>query len=167
MHIILKLATISDLSLLKYWNKKPHIIFATGADADIEDDDWMEGQLHDPSEFVQIYIAELDDRAIGVIQVCDPAKEETHYWGKMESGLRALDIWIGEESNLGKGYGKAMMELAIVKCFQDPDVKAIIIDPLTINTRAIKFYQKLGFNFVENRYFDEDYYAIYRLDRNK
>lgn len=166
MSIILRPATIKDLPLLKYWDKKPHVIFATGADADGEDD-WMEQQLLSPSEFIQIYIAELDSRSIGVIQICDPAKEETHYWGEAEQNLRALDIWIGEESDLGKGYGTAMMELAIVKCFQDPDVKAIIIDPLTINTRAIKFYQKLGFNFVENRYFDEDYCAVYRLDRNK
>ena len=82
MPITLRLATIHDLPLLKYWDKKPHIMFATGADAYIEDD-WMEEQLSDPSEFVWIYIAELDSWPIGVVQVCDPTNEETHYWGKV------------------------------------------------------------------------------------
>jgi aminoglycoside 6'-N-acetyltransferase len=166
MPIILRSATLNDLPLLKYWDKKPHVIFASGGDSD-EEDDWMEEQLREPSDFVWIYIAELDKRPIGVIQIVDPANEETHYWGDgMDQGLRAMDIWIGEEDDLGKGYGTVMMKLALEKCFEDLHVAAILIDPLVINTRAIKFYQKMGFRFVENRYFGDDYCAVYRIDRS-
>lgn len=42
---------------------------------------------------------------IGVIQVIDPAGEETQYWGNIGEGYRAIDIWIGEAEDLGKGYG--------------------------------------------------------------
>jgi aminoglycoside 6'-N-acetyltransferase len=164
MPITLRSATIHDLPLLKYWDKKPHVVFATGADAYIEDD-WMEEQLRDPSKFVWIYMAMLDDRPIGIVQLCDPANEETHYWDEIGLGLMAIDIWIGEEDDLGKGYGTEMMKLAIAKCFEDTKVTGIVIDPLAINVRAIKFYQKLGFEFVENRYFEEDYCAVYRLER--
>jgi aminoglycoside 6'-N-acetyltransferase len=164
MPINIRKATINDLPLLKYWDKKSHVMFATGSDAYIEDD-WMEEQLRDPSRFVWIYIAELDGRPIGVVQLCDPANEETHYWGEIGQGLRAIDIWIGEEDDLGKGYGTEMMKLATTKCFENPEVTDIVIDPLVINIRAIKFYQKLGFEFVENRYFEEGYCAVYRLER--
>jgi aminoglycoside 6'-N-acetyltransferase len=161
MNITLRQAIISDLPLLKYWDKKPHVIFATGGDSDDEEDEWMKNQLQNPSKFVWIYIAELDSRPIGVIQIVDPANEETHYWGKIEQGLRAMDIWIGEESDLAKGYGTTMMQLAINKCFENPEVTAILIDPLSKNLRAIKFYQKLGFVFLENRDFDDDNCDIY------
>jgi aminoglycoside 6'-N-acetyltransferase len=164
MSIFLRLATLNDLPLLKYWDKKPHVLFATGSEAHDDEDDWMEQQLKNPSTFVWVYIAELNGRPIGVIQIIDPANEETHYWGKIENGLRAIDIWIGEEDDLGKGYGTEMMRLALVKCFEDGDVKAVMIDPLAINTRAIKFYQKMGFKFVENRYFGEDFCAVHRFE---
>jgi aminoglycoside 6'-N-acetyltransferase len=164
MNIILRTAIISDLSIINYWNKQPHVIFASGGDS-VEEDDWMEQQLRHPSQFVWIYIAELSDRPIGIVQIIDPANEETHYWGDdIEQSLRAIDIWIGEEKDLGKGYGTEMMRQAIAKCFENPDITSIYIDPLVINTRAINFYQKLGFRFVENKYFGIDYCAVYRLD---
>ena len=166
MKITLKLAKLSDLPLLKYWNKKPHVIFATGGDSQ-DEDTWLEDQLKEPSEFVWIWIAIQDDKQIGVAQIVDPANEETHYWGEVEQGLRAIDIWISEETDLGKGYGTQMMNLALAKCFDDDSVKAAIIDPLVVNTRAIKFYQTIGFTFVENRHFDDDYCAIYRMDRKR
>jgi aminoglycoside 6'-N-acetyltransferase len=164
MKINLRPATINDLNILKHWNKKPHVAFATGGDSEIEDD-WMDRQLQNPSKFVWIYIAELEERPVGVVQIVDPANEETHYWGDIEQGQRALDIWIGEEDDLGKGYGTEMMKQAIELCFADPSVNSLLIDPLVKNTRAIKFYKKLGFEFVENRYFDEDYCSVYRIVR--
>jgi aminoglycoside 6'-N-acetyltransferase len=33
---------------------------------------------------------------IGFVQIIDPAREESHYWGDAPGGLRAIDIWIGE-----------------------------------------------------------------------
>lgn len=32
----LRTATLCDLSLLRYWNAKPHVLAATGGDADWE-----------------------------------------------------------------------------------------------------------------------------------
>jgi aminoglycoside 6'-N-acetyltransferase len=161
----LRLAKIEDLSLLKYWEAKPHVVFATGGDNDLEDP-WLENQLRNPSKFVQIYIAESEGRPIGVIQVADPLNEESHYWGSVDPNLRAIDIWIGEEKDLGKGFGTEMMKLIINRCFEDKTVDGIIIDPLVSNTRAIKFYEKIGFKLVGKTYFGDDHCAVYRLDKN-
>jgi aminoglycoside 6'-N-acetyltransferase len=44
-------------------------------------------------------------------------------------------------------------------------VSAVLIDPLAGNTRVHRFYQRLGFRFVEARRFGEDDCLVYRLDR--
>jgi aminoglycoside 6'-N-acetyltransferase len=58
-----------------------------------------------------------------------------------------------------------MMQLAIARCFADAAVEAIVIDPLASNSRAIRFYQRLGFKPVELRDFGEDRCLVHRLER--
>lgn len=60
-----------------------------------------------------------------------------------------------------------MMQLAIKRCFADSTVAAILIDPLESNASAIRFYERLNFQFVEHRRFGEDDCAVYRLDRSQ
>jgi aminoglycoside 6'-N-acetyltransferase len=55
------------------------------------------------------------------------------------ANLRAIDIRIGEARDLGKGYGTVMMRLALGRCFADPAVTAVLIDPLKTNRRAHPF----------------------------
>jgi aminoglycoside 6'-N-acetyltransferase len=158
--ITLRTATSADRDLLLYWDEQPHV---TASDPN---DDWCwEQELdHDPDWREQL-IAELDGRPIGCIQIIDPACEESHYWGDIAADLRAIDIWIGEEADLGKGYGTAMMQLALARCFADPAVTAVLVDPLTNNIRAHRFYERLGFHWVENRRFGEDDCCVYQLNR--
>ena len=161
-HLIhLRDATPDDLALLRHWDAQPHTV---ASDPD-NDWNWATELHHNPSWREQL-IAELDGRPIGFIQLIDPALEETHYWGDVPLHLRAIDIWIGEADDLGKGYGTVMMQLALERCFAPADVTAVIIDPLVSNVRAQRFYQRLGFKFVENRMFDEDHCAVYQLSRS-
>ena len=37
-----------------------------------------------------------------------------------------------------------MMTLTLNRCFADPEVSAVMIDPLASNTRAINFYHRCG-----------------------
>ena len=83
----------------------------------------------------------------------------------MAPDLRAVDLWIGEAADLGKGYGTAMMRLALERCFAHPDVTAVLVDPLAGNTRAHRFYERLGFRVVERRWFRSDDCFVYRLNR--
>ena len=86
--------------------------------------------------------------------------------GDVPENLRAIDLWIGEERDLGQGYGTQMMHLALARCFAVPEVVAIIIDPLASNTRTHRFYERLGFRFVERRRFGDDDCLVYRLERS-
>ena len=58
-----------------------------------------------------------------------------------------------------------MMKQAINRCFNDPEIMAILIDPLASNVDAIRFYERLGFQFVEERTFDTSFCKVYRLTR--
>lgn len=158
--IKLRPATIEDLDILRYWDTKQHVI-----DCD-PDDNWnWEIELNRIPDWREQLIAELDEVPIGMIQIIDPYLEETHYWGAVAQNKRAIDIWIGEEENLNKGYGTEMMSLAIERCFKDPDIDGILIDPLKSNTKAHRFYERIGFEFIEQRIFDDVLCYVYELNR--
>lgn len=160
--ITLRKATLKDVEKLYEWDKKPHVI-ASGVD-----DDWeWEKAITNTVDWQEQLIAQLNNKPIGVVQIIDPAREETHYWGNIPANLRAIDIWIGEETELNKGYGTQMMQLAIERCLQPKEVSAIIIDPLSSNTNAIRFYQRLGFEFIEKRVFGDDECDVHQLTREK
>lgn len=156
----LRPATPNDLALLRHWDEQPHVV------ASDPNDDWAwECELARSPDWREQLIAEEGGRPIGFIQIIDPAREQSGYWGCIPAGLRALDIWIGEESDLGRGYGTQMMKLAIERCFSDPTVTAVLVDPLDCNTRAHRFYERLGFEYVVCRRFGEDSCFVYRLTR--
>lgn len=158
--ITLRDASMEDLPLLLHWDEQPHVI------ASDPDDEWeWEKELPLQVSWREQLVAELDGKPIGFVQIIDPYEEETHYWGEVEQNLRAIDIWIGEADNLNKGYGTQMMKLAIERCFAPPEVTKILIDPLASNIKAHRFYQRLGFNFVEERSFDGTSCFVYELLR--
>lgn len=158
--IKLRPADIDDLEILRHWDEQPHVI-----ESGVEDWDW-ENQIGILRDWRESLIAELDGRPIGFMEIIDPFLEEEHYWGEsVEPNLRAIDIWIGETNDLSKGYGTIMMKLAIEKCFTPSEVTAIIIDPLASNKDAHRFYERLGFKFVEERDFGADHCFVYRLTR--
>ncbi len=160
MTVTLRLATPDDLDLLNRWDQQPHVI------AGIASDDWAWSvELCRNPDWRDQLIAEVDGRPIGFVQIIDPAREETGYWGHVPENLRAIDIWIGEPDYLGQGYGTRIMQLAIDRCFAVPAVSAILIDPLVSNVRAIRFYERLGFRFVECRRFGDVDCAVHQLDR--
>lgn len=159
-NITLRDANLNDLLLLQHWDNQPHNIASDPND----DWNWQEELGHRPDWREQL-VAELDGRPLGFIQIIDPAREESHYWGNVPANLRAIDIWIGEKEDLGQGYGTVMMKLALERCFADNNVTAILIDPLETNVKAHRFYERFGFTFIDKRTFGEDHCFVYQLER--
>lgn len=158
--ITLRPAAPADAPLLRHWDQQPHVIAAAPND----DEQWEDELARSPA-WRELLIAELEGRPIGFVQIIDPHEEESRYWGDVPPVLRAIDIWLGEATDLGQGYGTTIMHLALARCFADLTVTAVLIDPLESNTRAHRFYERLGFRFVERRRFGEDDCYVYRLDR--
>ena len=154
-------ATIDDLPLLKYWDTKQHVI-----DCDPDSDwNWEEELKKDPP-WRQQFVAEVQKRPLGFVQIIDAHEEETHYWGDVEPHTMAIDIWIGEEEDLNKGYGSTMMRNALDLCFMNPLVNKVLIDPLKTNTKAHRFYERLGFKFLEERKFGDSDSFVYIMTRD-
>ena len=160
INVQLRDALPKDLTLLQHWDKQEHNISSD------PNDDWnWELELHRKVPWREQLIAELNGRAIGFVQIIDPALEESKYWGEVGQGFKAIDIWIGDANDLGKGYGTIIMQWVLNRCFATPGVNAILIDPLESNTRAHRFYERLGFQFLEKRKFIEDNCFVYSLNR--
>ncbi|MCR5875239.1 acetyltransferase [Phenylobacterium sp. J426] len=161
MTVVLRAAVAADLELLRRWDEQPHVV------ASDPNDDWgWEAELARDPDWREQLIAEVDGRPVGFVQIIDPAREDSRYWGEdCPPGLRAIDIWIGEPDALGRGYGAEMMRQAIGRCFAAPDVTAIVIDPLADNAGAIRFYERMGFTAVGPRRFGEDDCLVMRLER--
>jgi aminoglycoside 6'-N-acetyltransferase len=158
--IRLRPAGPADETLLTAWQREPHVI-AAGAGGD-----WgWAVELRRQPDWRELLIGELAGRPFGCVQIIDPAREESHYWGDCGPDLRAIDIWIGPAELLGRGLGTQLMRLALARCFAVPQVTAVVIDPLFDNLRARRFSARLGFRFVERRDFHGDDTAVYRLDR--
>ena len=58
-----------------------------------------------------------------------------------------------------------LMRLALERCFSDPRVTGIVIDPLASNERAHRFYRRMGFKPVGRRTFGRDVCLVHELTR--
>jgi aminoglycoside 6'-N-acetyltransferase len=160
--VTLRPATPADLPTLRRWDLDPTV---RGA---LIDADWhWETELHRHPDWREQLIAEVGGQPIGFVQIIDPEREETQYWGCVAAGHRAIDIWIGDPEARNQGYGTQMMERAIERCFSDPSVHTILLDPLESNDRANRFYERLGFEFVARREFCGQQCCVYRLRRER
>jgi len=167
MTITLRPATLDDVSILELWDRDPGVIACSSDDPDAEQAfgaDWAE-EIATFSDVWAYWIAEEDGRPVGAMQIIDPHLEPTHYWGECPPNLRAIDIWIGDAIDRNRGIGAEMMRLALEKCFANPDVIGIVIDPLNSNTAAHRFYQRLGFTVVGRRRFGDDDCLVHQLTR--
>lgn len=162
----LRRATLDDLPVLRGWDADADVV-ASGAARGL--DGWEEDLGRDVP-WAEELIAEADGVPVGFIELIDAVVEESHYWGHdVEPGAWALDIWIGRPEHRGRGIGSEMMRLALARCFDVHGASAVLLDPRSDNTRAHRFYERLGFVFVERRNFDdgdrdEDCF-VYRLGR--
>ena len=145
-----KLITPEHFLLLFQWFSQDYI-----AQLWVEPTEWTAFQttwnakIAEPGVFR--YLAYLDNKPIGYIQyfrVTD--KDRAHFSDvQLPDHSIGLDLFIGDQEYLGKGYGTRLIqdfiELIQVK---EPACSTIIIDPAPDNVRAIKCYEKVGFKRV-------------------
>lgn len=88
-------------------------------------------------------------------------------WCSEEGRAITLDMLIGEEDYLGKGYSVRLIQEFLNAEF--PDADQVLIDPEATNARAIHVYKKAGFvplgEFVPSH--SPNLHLMMRLDRKK
>ena len=168
INVVLRPATVADAAMLAAWDREPHVIACSSDDHLLEvafdGIDWTD-ELTQSIYELDYRVAEANGQPVGVLAICDPHTEPSHYWGEIEPNLRAIDIWIGPAEWLGRGVGTQMMTQIIDECLSAPEVTGIVIDPLNTNVAAHRFYQRLGFVVEGRRMFEEDDCLVHRLTR--
>lgn len=80
-----------------------------------------------------------------------------------------LSIVLGEKKFWGKGYGKQVMDLMIKLGFEEFNMHKLILRVMSFNDRAIRLYEKLGFEkegtlketiYRNGKYFDTIYFGL-------
>jgi aminoglycoside 6'-N-acetyltransferase len=157
--------SIDDVALLVRWDDDPDVAAAIGG----RGADWYDWpvELIRDAPWRELLIAEENGRPIGFLQLTDAGAEESHYWGDVEAGTWALDIWIGSPDDRGRGLGGEAMKLALERVFDHHGAEMVVIDPAVDNRRAIEFYERLGFERVGVREFDDDECLVMRLLRSR
>ena len=145
---------LADVAQLAQWDDDPDVRAALGG----RSADWYDwpAELARDVSWRELLIAEEHGRPIGFVQLNDAYEEESHYWGDVEPGTWALDIWIGSPRDRGRGFGAQAMRAAVARIFERPGANTVLIDPKVTNQRAIAFYERLGFERVGERDFDDD-----------
>ena len=111
-------------------------------------------------EFHLAIIKKENDELIGNIGL-----EQLDY----KNGTAELGIFIGDEDNLGKGYGSEAVKLITEFAFKELRLHSLYLRTYDFNKRAIKSYEKCGFKefgrrheseFIHGKYHDVVYMEI-------
>ncbi len=104
------------------------------------------------------FIIYTDNHPIGFIVCCDLYAYRTKcpapkgLFTQEEPGTFCMDLFIGEEDYLNKGYGTEIVKAFIDYIFKHFQAKQVLIDPAVTNKRAIRCYEKAGFRFVRTAF---------------
>jgi len=133
--------TAGDMPLVQRWLAEPHVAEWWH---DPETLEFVSGDLdhHDLAQF----IVSLDGRPFAYLQ-CYQIGDWHVSFGPQPEGTRGLDQFIGEADMLGCGHGSTFIGTFIDQLFAR-GVPRMVIDPRPDNPRAIRAYEKAGFEKV-------------------
>lgn len=129
-----------DLPLLHDWLGRPHVAEWWGSPPDIDD-------VRDEYLAAKAYLAWSGDQAIGFVQSYVAADAGDGWWpDEQDRGVVGIDVFLADATQLDKSYGSAMVMAFVAFLFRDPAVTRIIVDPKPTNGRAMRCFEKAGFN---------------------
>jgi len=128
----------ADMPLVQRWLIEPHVAEWWH---DPETLQYVSGDLDHPD--LAQFIVTQESRPFAYLQ-CYQIGEWHDSFGPQPAGTRGLDQFIGEADMLGRGHGSAFVRAFIDRLFA-AGVPRIVIDPRPDNPRAIRAYEKAGF----------------------
>lgn len=134
-----------DIPLLKAWLHKEHV-----SKWYENPDSWLaevDGRF-DTYSFINHFIALYDGNPIGFCQYYTCADANEDWYGEISPvGSYSIDYLIGEENYLGKGFGKAIVDLLVKTVFSLNEAQRIIVLPEMENTASCNTLLANGFFF--------------------
>lgn len=120
---------------------------------------WVEadGQPSDPIEeedlddpHLDMWIVRYMGKPFAFIQDYDPHAWAGHHFSHLPPGSRGIDQFIGEPDMIGRGHGSAFIRVHVT-ALMARGAPAVGTDPSPDNARAIRAYEKAGFERHEER----------------
>lgn len=154
-----------DVELYTKWMNDSSVTLGTGSFSQIftqsKEADWLASNAGNQN----FAIVRLEDDTLlgncGLVE-CDHLHQTA-----------TVGIFIGEEENRSKGYGREALSLLLDFGFQFLNLRNIMLCVFSFNERAIHMYQKVGFreigrrrqcHFSQGKFYDTVYMDILRDD---
>ena len=134
--------TAGDLPLMQRWLAQPHVTAWWGNPQ--EQFELVSGDLHEPA--MDQFIVAHAGRDFGYIQCYDLTAWNSGF-GPQPAGTRGIDQFIGEPDMVERGHGSAFIRTFVEERLA-AGVPRMVTDPDPTNTRAIRAYEKAGFEKV-------------------
>lgn len=141
-------AQLSDAPQLFAWRQRGHVarwwnIFPD----DARDLETLERELRDDLALDEheSWMITLDERPIGFLQSYNAGRASGDWWPNEDESTRGMDLFIGDESLVGRGIGPLVVRAMAARLFVDESVQSLIVDPHPDNTRSVRCFEKAGF----------------------
>jgi aminoglycoside 6'-N-acetyltransferase len=111
-----------------------------------------------PEDTTRKFIIEIDGEGTGYIQVYRLADEED-YRRQVDVSPEAvaMDLFIGEAAFRGQGWGTEVLRACLRRIvFGEMGAEVAMIAPDPENARAVRSYEKVGFQRVRTLYVEDD-----------
>lgn len=163
-------ARLADAPLLFGWRQTPHVaLWWNIAPYEAKTLDGMTRELEEDfalGEHESLLVL-LEGKPIGYAQTYNAGQASGDWWPGEDDSTRGLDLFIGEESLVGRGLGPLIAHALCKRLFEEEVVTSIIVDPHPDNLRSIRCFKKAGFK-IERRLETPDGEALLmRLRRQK
>lgn len=146
-----RLLELKDDSLIVKWLSDPSVLeFYEGRD-NVFDLEKVHEKFYDREPGVVRCIVEFDKIPIGYIQYYQVDSDERKLYGYTEvpDVIYGMDQFIGEVTYWNNGIGTLLVNSMVEFLVKQNHVDRVVMDPQTWNERAIRCYEKCGFNKVK------------------
>lgn len=140
---VFRAMTAADLPMIKRWLALPHVREWWG-DPD-EQYQLVSGDLDEPA--MDQFIVSAGGSDFAYIQCYDLTAWNSGF-GVHPAGTRGIDQFIGEPDMVGRGHGPAFIRAFTERVLSDGTPR-VVTDPDPANARAIRAYEKAGFEKVD------------------
>jgi aminoglycoside 6'-N-acetyltransferase Ib len=134
-----------DFARLHAWLQRAHIATRWKAPATVAGLAVDYGPTLARDDSTRAWIARLNDRTIGFVQIYVPANNARWWPESTDPGARGVDLFLAEADDLGRGLGSALLGAVCKRLFDDPGITRIQVDPSPGNARAIRCFARAGF----------------------
>ncbi len=134
-----------DIPLMRHWLYKDYIIKWYQ-----DPEEWIKEIIQRDNEFkfLNHFIVLYEDKPIGFCQYYKCSDAEEDWYGEIPlEGTYSIDYLVGEEEYLGKGFGKAIIELLVNTIFSIDEAERVIVQPDEGNLPSVNSLVTNGFSF--------------------